>query len=236
MRTRRMAAATTARRTELRPAGMAATPQQVLDFWFGAPPYRPRAEWFRKDAAFDEAIRTRFGTEVEAALAGMLGAAWSAGTAARLAQLLLLDQFTRNLFRGEAGAFAGDAKALRLALAMIDGGEHMALDPLQRWFVYLPLEHAEDLALQHRSVALFAEMASQARADGASLPGSVRAGDGRTPPAQDLAEVMASALDYAERHRDVVQRFGRFPHRNAALGRESTPEEVEFLKQPGSGF
>jgi uncharacterized protein (DUF924 family) len=181
----------------------------VLDFWFGPLPLASRAEWFRKDPAFDETIRARFGALVEQALAGPLG--WGPTPADRLAELIVLDQFPRNLFRGQARAFAGDARALDLALALVDDGGHLALQPLQRWFAYLPLEHAEDLALQERCVALFRDLT-----------------------AADAA--FASALDYAERHRDVILRFGRFPHRNAALGRVSTDAEHAYLATPGSGF
>ena len=181
--------------------------QAVLDFWFGPPPLQVRTAWFRKDPAFDDSIRARFGAAVDAALAGEL--CWP-GSTGLLAQTLVLDQFPRNLFRGQARAFAGDAQALAIALQLIDSGAHLALHPLQRWFVYLPLEHAEDLALQDRSVALFSALAADAG--------------------------MADALDYAERHRDVIRRFGRFPHRNAALGRPSTAEERAYLATPGSGF
>lgn len=188
-----------------------AAPAAVLEFWFGAPPFVAREAWFRKSDAFDDEIRTRFGPEVEAAMAGALPALWQADAPGRLAQLLLLDQFTRNLFRGTARAFDGDPRARALSLAMIAAGDDQRLAPVQRTFVYLPLEHAEDLGLQQRSVALFTALAA---AD-AGLVGLV---------------------DYAMRHRDIVERFGRFPHRNAALGRQSTPEETEFLKQPGSSF
>jgi uncharacterized protein (DUF924 family) len=183
------------------------TAKAVLDFWFGAPPFVSRPEWFRKDPAFDETIRGRFGALVDAAIDGRLG--W--GREDRLAEILLLDQFPRNLFRGQARAFAGDARARALALALIDEGADAALHLLQRWFVYLPLEHAEDLGLQDRCVALCAALAA-------------------------ASPEMASMLDYAERHRDVIRRFGRFPHRNAALGRASTPDEVAYLATPGSGF
>lgn len=181
----------------------------VLDFWFGPPPLASRPEWFRKDPAFDEAIRARFGALVERAIDE--GLDWGDPPEAQLAQIIVLDQFPRNLFRGQARAFAGDARARTLALALVDGGGHLALHPLQRWFAYLPLEHAEDLALQDRCVELI---------------GALAAGD----PAH------AGALDYAERHRDVIRRFGRFPHRNAALGRTSTAEELAYLATPGSGF
>lgn len=186
-------------------------PAHVREFWFGEPPYAARAEWFRKDDAFDEQIRHRFGVQIDAAVKGRLPPAWDADTPGRLAQLLLLDQFTRNVHRGQAAAFAGDARALALARAMVERGEDRSLPPLQRWFVYLPFEHAEDLAEQDRSVALFETLAAEEPA-------------------------LADALDYARRHRDVIVRFGRFPHRNAALGRESTPEEAAYLQQPGAGF
>lgn len=153
-------------------------------------------------------MRTRFGGVIEAALASALPAAWQP---APLAELLLLDQFTRNVFRGTPRAFAGDARALVLARQLVDSGAHLALHPLERAFAYLPFEHAEDLAMQDRSVALFEALAT---------------GD---PYFDDT-------LDYARRHRDIVQRFGRFPHRNAILGRASTPDEIAFLQQPGSSF
>lgn len=185
------------------------TPSSVLDFWFGTQAGAVRPEWFRKDAAFDDQIRQRFGALVDQALGGPLG--WGPAPDDRLAEILLLDQFPRNLFRGQARAFAGDARARALALGLIDDGSHLTLAPVRRWFVYLPLEHAEDLPLQDRSVALHAALAA-------------------ADPAFD------DALDYARRHRDVVQRFGRFPHRNAALGRADTTEEAAYLAQPGSGF
>lgn len=182
----------------------------VLDFWFQpAGGYRP--EWFRKDAAFDAAIREHFAADVDAALAGAAPAATANEDV--LARIVVLDQFTRNIFRDTARAFAGDAEALRLATAMVAGGRDKNLDPWQRWFAYLPFEHAESPLEQERSVALFAALAREMQA-----------------PAFD------SALDYAERHRAIILRFGRFPHRNAILGRASTAEEIEFLKQPGSSF
>lgn len=189
------------------------TTQSILDFWF-LPPDDPghgryRVEWFRKDAAFDAEIARRFGAEIEAALAGCRTV--GASPAAQLAQILLLDQFTRNVYRDTPRAFAGDTAALALATAMVAAGADASLAPLQRWFVYLPFEHSEDLAVQERSVALFAAF-DQSRPE------------------------FASAYDYAVRHRDIVARFGRFPHRNAILGRRSTPEEIDFLTQPGSGF
>ncbi len=189
-------------------------PQDVIDFWFGASSSAEfgsaRAVWFRKDAAFDRLIEQRFGATVQAALAGGLRD-WDSHAPSCLARIVVLDQFTRNMFRDTPKAFAGDALALGAALAMIERGDDAALLPVQRAFAYLPFEHAEDLAMQRRCVALFTSLAGQYAS-------------------------MQSMLDYAIRHHDVIQRFGRFPHRNALLGRASSAEELAFLKQPGSSF
>ena len=192
----------------------AAQSRAVLDFWFLPPDhagygnYRP--EWFRKDDNFDAAIRERFGREVEATLSGIPG---DESDEALLARILLLDQFTRNIFRGTPRAFAGDAQALQIAESLVATGRDKNLSPWQRCFVYLPFEHGESVLDQERSVALFAGLRREMQ-----------------------HEAFDSAYDYALRHREVIARFGRFPHRNAILGRESTPEEIEFLKQPGSSF
>jgi uncharacterized protein (DUF924 family) len=182
----------------------------VLDFWFGAPPLAARAAWFRKDAAFDAAIRARFGGLVEEALAGGL-ADWGATAPTALARIVVLDQFTRNVLRDTPRAFAGDARALAAAREVVARGMDRSLAAVQRWFVYLPFEHAEDRAAQAESMRLFGQLA----ADDAS---------------------MADALEWARRHQEVIERFGRFPHRNEVLGRASTPAEIEFLAQPGSRF
>lgn len=188
----------------------------VLDFWFlpagqpGHDVFRP--EWFRKDPAFDTVIRERFGALAEQALAGGL-VDWEATADGALARILLLDQFPRNLFRDTARAFAGDTAALALAESLVASGRDKNLPPIRRWFVFLPFEHSESLLNQERAVALFAGLRREA---------------------QDPA--FEAAYDYAVRHRDVIERFGRFPHRNAALGRASTPEEQAFLKLPGSSF
>ncbi len=187
--------------------------QHVLDFWFGAPDSpgygKPRVEWFQKSDAFDNEIRTRFLELRRAAAAGDLQA-WQAAPDSLLALILLLDQFPRNLYRGTALAFAADAQAQAAAQLAVARGFDRLLVAVQRWFVYLPFEHAEDLALQRRCLELFEGL----RGD----PGS------------------ADTIDYARRHFDIIARFGRFPHRNAILGRTSTPEETEFLRQPGSSF
>jgi uncharacterized protein (DUF924 family) len=186
----------------------------VLDFWFGAPGSAgygtARTEWFRKDAAFDALIARRFGSLVERALAGGLRD-WDAAADSALARIIVLDQFTRNSFRGTARAFAGDALALQAARAMVAARRDATLAPLQRAFAYLPFEHAEDATAQDESVALFTRLAADA------------------PDTRDM-------LDYAHRHRDVIRRFGRFPHRNEALARPSSADELAFLEQPGSRF
>jgi uncharacterized protein (DUF924 family) len=193
---------------------MDALAREVLDFWFGAaddPGHRlPRRQWFVKDAAFDAQIRQRFGAAIERALAGEF-ASWAAEPALALAQIVMLDQFTRNVFRDTARAFAGDARALVAAQALVTSGLDRGLTGVQRLFVYLPFEHAEDLAMQRESLRLFAQLESDA------------------PEVGDL-------LTWARKHHDIVARFGRFPHRNAALGRASTAEELAFLQQPGSSF
>jgi uncharacterized protein (DUF924 family) len=188
--------------------------QQVLDFWFGAPGderhLKPRAEWFRKDAAFDTAIRLRFGATIDAALSGSLDR-WADDPPSAVALIVVLDQFTRNAFRDSARMFAGDSRALAVAKAFTASGADRDLPGVMRQFVYLPFEHSEDLADQHESMRLFEQLARD------------------EPALGDLPE-------WARKHLDIVARFGRFPHRNAILGRASTPEEVEFLKRPGSGF
>jgi len=193
---------------------MDAQAQAVLDFWFLAPDNpghgQSRAEWFRKDDAFDAQIRERFGALIDTAIDGGLRD-WAATPRGALAQILLLDQFTRNVYRGTPRAFAGDAQALELAIALTQDGQDQQLEPTLRAFVYMPFEHAEDLAMQARAVELF-QLLTQSR------------------------EGFESMLDYAQRHQEVIARFGRFPHRNAILGRDSTPEEAAFLLQPGSSF
>lgn len=191
---------------------MNAQAQAVLDFWFGGE--LPRKEWFQKSEAFDRQIAQRFGAQIAQALEGGL-LAWDAeGPQAALARILVLDQFCRNVHRDTPLAFAGDQQGLAAALDLIDAGEDQRLPPFQRAFVYMPLEHAEQLPMQEQAVALFTRLA-------ASEPGN---------------QGLAGMLDYARRHREVIRRFGRFPHRNEILQRASTPAEVAFLKQPGSKF
>lgn len=187
--------------------------QDVLDFWFGAPGTpahgTTRDVWFRKDAAFDAAVGARFGEAVGIALAGGYGA-WCATADGALARVLLLDQFTRNMYRDTPRAFAGDARALATAQDAVARHLDRELSSLGRWFLYMPFEHAEDADMQRRSLELF---------------GALSAETGNPAP-----------LEWARKHADVVFRFGRYPHRNAILGRVSTPEEAAFLAQPGSRF
>lgn len=200
---------------------MIATPEAVLDCWFGAPGpatevvARQRPLWFAKSAANDQIVAARFAETLVAAGQGDLDN-WAASPRGRLALIVVLDQFPHHVHRGHGQSFAYDARSLALALNMIEHGEDARVTPIERVFVYLPLEHAESIEMQDRSVALYEKLVNEAAADERQL--------------------FEGFLDYARKHRDVVARFGRFPHRNELLGRPSTPEEIEFLKQPGSRF
>ena len=189
--------------------------QEVLDLWF-LPSSDPghgqqRAEWFRKDDAFDAAIRERFGAAINHAIAGGLREWDEQGPRGVLARILVLDQFTRNAYRGTPESFAGDVLALNAARQLVASGAHLALSPWERSFAYMPFEHAEDARTQEQSVELFTGLAAS-------------------------HEGFSQSLDYAHRHRGVIARFGRFPHRNPILGRASTPEELDYLAKPGAGF
>lgn len=203
-----------------------ATPEAVLNFWFGACPPEDgpalglQGQWFTKSDAFDARIRARFGATIEAALAGQLDG-WAQLPLGWLALVVVLDQFTRNVFRGQARSFAGDAQARALVRAGLAQQWDQQIACMARPFVLLPLEHAEDLALQDESVARFSALLADARAAGAP---------------EAVLRTLAGNLDYAERHQVVIRRFGRFPHRNAMLGRTSTAEEQDYLAQPGAGF
>ena len=177
--------------------------ERVLDFWF-APGMAPR--WFVKDAAFDAEVRERLGADYEAALEGRYER-WAADSRGCVALCVLLDQVPRNLYRDDPRAFASDARALAVTRQALAEGLDRALGQAERAFLYMPLEHAEDLELQELCVRLMAELDEDPQ-----------------------------WLDYARRHREVIARFGRFPHRNAVLGRASSEEEVAFLQQEGSSF
>lgn len=177
---------------------MIAPPETVLAFWRAA----GLEKWFKKDAAFDDAIRRRFLETHEAAASGRL-AHWEETAEGALALLIVLDQFARNMFRGSACAFAADPLARAVAERAIARGFDRQTPLRERQFFYLPFEHSESLTDQERCVALF-------RATGD-----------------------AEAVKWAELHADIIRRFGRFPHRNAALGRATTPEEQAFLDSGG---
>lgn len=185
--------------------------RQVLDFWFGTGEARGRRHkrWFAKDAAFDAEVRERFGPLLKDLTDGS-HRDWLGEPAACLARIVVLDQFPRQIFRGSAEAFAGDPLALEAARHALDRRYDAGMLPVERLFAYLPFEHSEALADQELSCALMAPLAQFPETD--------------------------DALRYALAHRDIITRFGRFPHRNAALGRASTAAELEFLKQPGSAF
>jgi uncharacterized protein (DUF924 family) len=177
-------------------------PEDVLQFWFGetAP-----ESWWASDPAFDERIRGRFGALHARAGRGELYA-WRNTPDGRLAEVIVLDQFSRNLFRGSALAFAQDLAALALAQEAVAAGAHLPLDPVRRVFLLLPYMHSESPVIHVEAERLFREFAP------------------------------AVNHDFELKHKAIVDRFGRYPHRNSALGRRSTPAEIEFLKQPGSAF
>jgi len=193
-------------------------PEDVLEFWFGpsgAPPLVNSTKWYTKDAAFDREIEERFGELHALAARGALDS-WKTTPRGRLALVILLDQFSRNMFRGTSRAFAQDARACEIALDAINAREGEQLTVVERTFLYMPLMHAEDVALQRKGIELFAAL------------------EGQAP--EELKKYVANGLDYMKKHAEIIERFGRFPHRNETLGRASTPEELEFLKQPGSSF
>jgi uncharacterized protein (DUF924 family) len=190
----------------------------ILAFWYGKPTAadygRYRKAWFTKDDSFDAQIRQQFLSDYEKAAAGDY-AHWSDPPRSAVALLLLLDQLPRNLFRGEARSFATDDQALAITKQLVDTDADKLLMPAYRFFIYLPFEHSEAMADQNRCVELMELLVEE-------VP--------------DLEDGFKSGLDYALRHREVIERFGRFPHRNEILGRQSTSEEIEFLQQPGSRF
>jgi uncharacterized protein (DUF924 family) len=174
----------------------------VLDFWFTE--LTPK-QHYAKDAALDEAIRTRFGATLEAAARCELFA-WRETSEGRLAEVLVLDQFSRNVYRDTARAFAQDALALALAQELVASGQDRSLPLAQRSFAYMPYMHSESALVHAQAALLFAQPS------------------------------MEDTLRFELRHKAIIDRFGRYPHRNALLGRESTPEELAFLSEPGSGF
>ncbi len=200
---------------------MPSAAEALLDFWFGrgrlsdAELAARQRLWFTADPAFDAALRARFAPLVADAAAGALDV-WCASPRGRMALILLLDQLPRNLFRGQPRAFATDPQALACTLAGIDAGHDRALSIVERSFFYLPLQHAEDLAMQERCVAMCEALVREA------------------PPARRAS--LEDFVVYAVRHRDLIARFGRFPHRNRVLGRAPTAAEEQHLAEGGERF
>jgi len=200
---------------------MTAPYETILNYWFG--PNGSHADvakrqaglWWGKDPATDADIRERFEAQVYAAADGEL-TEWHQDARGRLALILLTDQFTRNIWRDTPQAFVFDTLARQWCKEGLSSRQDRLLNPLERVFFYLPLEHSEDREDQARSVSLFRELAAAAPADS--------------------MKTFAYFLNYAVQHQDIIEKFGRFPHRNAILGRPSTPKEMAFLEKPGSAF
>ncbi|MDP1929985.1 MAG: DUF924 family protein [Gammaproteobacteria bacterium] len=196
-------------------------PETIIEFWFGtelddaAAARQQSPLWWAKRDETDALIRQRFENFVMSAGTGALQD-WAATAIGRLALIILTDQFTRNIYRDTPAAFGFDERARELCLTGLERGDDRQLRAIQRVFFYLPLEHSENVEHQRLSVSLFNGLAAEA--------------------STGLQSLFAGFADYAVRHQVIIERFGRFPHRNALLGRTSTPEEVEFLKQPGSSF
>jgi len=194
---------------------------ELLGFWFGDDPddaavAKAKAElWWGHRQETDELLQSNFGAAASSAAAGILDH-WTGSPRGRLALILLLDQLPRAIHRATPAAFAQDPQARAAAEQGLASGADRLLRPIERLFFYLPFEHSEDLADQDRSVGLYRELVT-------SVPTAHR-------------ETFAAFVDYAVKHRDVIRQFGRFPHRNLILGRESSPEERTFLEQPGSSF
>ena len=176
--------------------------QNILDFWFNE--LTPK-QHFVKDATLDEAMRRRFGTTLEAAARCELWH-WRATPEGRLAEIIVLDQFSRNIYRDTPGAFAQDSLALVLAQELVASGQDAALPPAQRAFAYMPYMHSESALVHQQAVALFSRLGDE------------------------------NNLNFELRHQAIITRFGRYPHRNAILGRASSAEEIAFLAEPGSSF
>lgn len=190
--------------------------QDILTFWFPDGDHEARNKlWFGKNDAVDELIRIKFGALLSEARTGGLQS-WRETPPTLLAYIILLDQFSRNVYRNSPEAFAADKLALGAAKHAVASGMDKSLSLIERAFVYLPYEHSEDLTDQNTSVELYGNLKEEA--------------------SEEDRPVYSSYLDYAVAHQKIIARFGRFPHRNAVLGRISTAEELAFLKEPGSSF
>jgi uncharacterized protein (DUF924 family) len=197
--------------------------EKILNYWFGqlteneVPSSHLYGMWFGKKDEVDEYIKTNFEADLNSATEGKLQS-WEDTPRGALALIILLDQFSRNMYRGTKKAFSQDSLALEVCLKGINKGFDKRLHPVERLFFYMPLQHSENLEMQKKSVESFSNLEK--------LFSSPR----------PLALMISGFKEYADRHYVIIERFGRFPHRNEILGRKSTPEEIEFLKQPGSSF
>jgi len=195
--------------------------EDVLDFWFADAATGPEAiarrnaVWFQGGAPFDDECRKHFGAALEAATDGELDH-WLESPRARLALIVVLDQFSRNIYRGTAAAYGQDARALAACREGIEQGHDRQLAPIERSFFYLPMEHAEDREVQALSVQQFEGLAREAP--------------------EELREPLLANARYARHHREIVERFGRFPHRNAVLGRAGTADEDAYLADDAPRF
>ncbi len=200
---------------------MESTRNELLGIWFGDEEddmragERQAALWWGQSGETDDMLGARFGQAASAAAAGTLDH-WTGSPKGRLALILLLDQLPRVIHRGTPGAFAQDEKARHLANLGLESGADRLLRPIERVFFYLPFEHSEDRTDQELSLKLYEALAAE-------VP-------------DEWKKAFDSYVDFAVRHKEIIDRFGRFPHRNAVFGRESIPEEIEFLKEPGSAF
>jgi uncharacterized protein (DUF924 family) len=196
---------------------------KILNFWFGnlkdneIPSEECRRIWWIKDDENDKKIKDYFENDLALAIKGE-SEAWELTPRGTLALILLLDQFSRNIYRDTRRAFSQDQKAIEISISGIEKGFDTKLHPAQRIFFYMPLIHSEDIGMQEKSIECYLNLKELVL----------------TPP--PLANMVSGSCDFAKRHYAIIKRFGRYPHRNRILGRESTPEEVKFLSEPGSSF
>lgn len=199
---------------------MEAKVKEILEFWFGPlneePSESTKQSWWKKDPSFDKTIRDRFEADMLKADRGEY-ASWESSALGSLALILLYDQFSRNVYRGTSGMYQFDQKSLALSKRLVEEGLDQTLRPIERVFSYMPLEHAEDTESQALCLTLFAKLKEEAVTD------------------EDV-KMYGLYHEFAVKHSDVVEEFGRFPHRNEILGRDSTEEELVYLSKPGAGF
>lgn len=197
--------------------------KKILHFWFGdlkkdeVPGDDKQKSWWMKDAEFDERIKNNFVNDLKMAIRGELDH-WKTGPDSMLALIILLDQFSRNIYRDKSKAFSQDDQAIQICLEGIEKGFDKTLHPVERIFFYIPFMHSEDIDMQEKSLKYFSGLLEEYKEP------------------ESVADVVSNSYKFAVKHYDIIKRFGRYPHRNEILGRESTPEEKKFLEQPGSSF